>query len=217
MSNNLNSSNFWKYFVGFGHHYALMTMIDTSVAPSILKLDKFLKKWFRKTTLSYKIKILSIKKNSSIVQKFTKFMLNFAKNYQKFPQNLYQYFLEYLNFSSKLFSIFFSLFKKTTRTNNSHFLQKCLLKSQFRRLGMTYSFAQLLKWDYTDDFSHQRVFISLLWNEHPRRTTKNFWYYEAGLSKALERHKCGHTPFLIARVVNKLWISFIPMIISYGG
>ncbi len=29
------------YFVGFGHHYALMTVIDSSVAPSILKLCKF--------------------------------------------------------------------------------------------------------------------------------------------------------------------------------
>ncbi len=39
----------------------------------------------------------------------------------------------------------------------------------------------------------------------------------ASQSKALEQHKCGHTPFLITRVVNKLYIPFIPMIISYGG
>ncbi len=36
-------------------------------------------------------------------------------------------------------------------------------------------------------------------------------------SKALEQHKCGHTSFLITWVVNKLCISFIPVIISYGG
>ncbi len=40
---------------------------------------------------------------------------------------------------------------------------------------------------------------------------------QASTVKTLEQHKCGHTPFLITQVANKLCISFIPMIISYVG